>query len=468
MLKVLLVNHDNYYGIADVLRLFYSKVSEDRENNSVICPDAPDMTITSVVEGEVVTTTYGDMVISNNESDLAVKREVKRSLYELMTKITGETYPWGALTGIRPTIVAGEEATPEDMARKYMVRPDKAELAFRTYKEEESLLKLLPEDNLNIYIGVPFCPTRCEYCSFVAQEISHHLNRLSDYQAALAREIEIIAPKIDRPISSIYMGGGTPTVFSDEDMEKILTKIRESFPWNDSLEFTIEAGRPDTITERKLIAMKKAGVTRLCINPQTMNSETLAKLNRKHSADDVRNVYKMATELGFDVINMDLIAGLKYEDADELITSLKEIIKLDPANITIHTLYKKKNAAMSKTDVLDRANSRGDIDTNLSEAYRILDSYGYEPYYMYRQKDTGHGLENVGWAKKGTGCLYNVAMMSDKRNVLSFGAGSMSKRIFENNRLERCASIKDVSSYMRQVEDVATKKLEFYNMSGVE
>ena len=468
MVEVKLIGHENFYGLADVLRLFFTYISEDRENSRVFTNNGPDISIISEVKSGKVITTCEQFEIIRPSDEIGAKREVKRSLYELLVKITGQEYPWGCLTGIRPTLVAGEVKSPYEMSSKYHVREDKAKLAFQTQKKEEAILAEVREDSLNMYIGVPFCPTRCEYCSFVAQEISHHLKILGEYEKALERELELIGSKIRKPLASIYMGGGTPTVFEDKDMEAVLKAIRKYLPMDSNTEFTVEAGRPDTITHRKLVAMKEAGVNRICINPQTMNSETLSKLNRRHTAEDIIRVYKDAKELGFDVINMDLIAGLKYEEAEELIKSLDEVLKLNPANITIHTLYKKRNANMSKDVVLDTKNERGDIDTALVDAYKILAENGYEPYYMYRQKDTGHGLENVGFAKGDTANRYNVAMMSDKRNVISVGAGGMSKRIFDKGRLERCPTIKDVHSYIRSVDQVAAKKIDFFELDVID
>ena len=468
MLEVILKGHDNYYGISDVLRLFYDGISEDRANNRVVCLEADDLTIMSIVDGDSVIASCDDKEIRAVAGDIPVKREVKRTLYRLLVDITSRSFPWGCLTGIRPTLVAGEVGQAEKMAQMYLVRPDKAELAVKTYMEEQRILDTVPEESLCIYIGVPFCPSRCEYCSFVSSDISHHMGLLAEYEQALIKEISLVAPAVTSKISAVYMGGGTPTVFDDESMERILYKIRDLIAMDSDTEFTVEAGRPDTITKRKLTAMRKAGVNRLCINPQTMSDETLARLNRRHTSSDTVRTYHTARETGFDMINMDLIAGLKYEPSERLLESLDAVMDLDPANITVHTLYKKRRASMDKADVLDRNGSRGDIDTVLTKAYSLLEGRGYDPYYMYRQKDTGHGLENVGFAKPGTGCRYNVAMMSDRRDVLSFGAGAMSKRTFEGGRLERCPSIKDVIGYIKSVEEVADKKKRFFDINSIE
>ena len=471
MLKVILKGHDKYYGISDILRMFFGMISEDHDNSCVTAEDAPDLTLVNTLEndGRSVTTVNGK-TYSYDGPVLEIGREVKRSLYIALSDITGMKMPWGCLSGIRPTLVASEERSAEDLTKKYLVREDKAALGFETALEENRLLGVIPPEDLNIYVGVPFCPSRCSYCSFISQDISHHMKRLGEYGQALEKEIRTLAPFINRRISSLYMGGGTPTVFDDAQFESILDCIFSNLKIGDGCEVTIEAGRPDTITERKLDAMRSHGISRICINPQTMRDETLEKLGRRHSSADIIRAYVQASKRGFEVINMDLIAGLPHETGDDFVRSVMKLIELGPANITVHTLYKKRRATLSRETVLDRDDSRGDIDSAVSEGYRLLYEAGYHPYYLYRQKDTGHGLENTGFAKKGTECLYNVAMMSDARDVLSFGAGGMSKRCFEQeettskHRVERCPTVKDVLTYIERSDEAARRKAAFFEL----
>ena len=430
MIKVILKGHDKYYGIADVVRLFFPSPVEDRENSIVYCKSAPDI----VIENELLPTGVSVSRVGGKEYkyDGAAEeagREVKRSLYMALADITGIRPPWGCLTGIRPTLVAMETGSAEALTDKFLVRPDKARHAMETGKAEIDLLgKIAPED-INIYVGVPFCPSRCEYCSFVSSDISHHMGRLKDYKEHLIEEIKILSPKISRRIGTLYMGGGTPTVFDDGDFIELIDAIFENLSIDGDCEVTIEAGRPDTITTAKLKAMAEHGIKRICINPQTMNDQTLVRLNRRHSAQDTIRAIEEARGLGFDVINSDIIAGLKYETADDFIDTAGKLIDLDLANITVHTLYKKRRASMSLEDVLANDES-GDVDKAVTTVYEMLRQAGYKPYYMYKQKDTGHGLENTGFEKGNTPCLYNVAMMTDARDVLSFGAVGMSKRVF--------------------------------------
>ena len=471
MLEVKLKGHDKYYCVSDVVRLFYDDLCEDKDRGVVTAESGPDLVITCALEpdGRSVTSYDGRRFMPEGEP-LEAGREIRRSLYLALAEISGRTMPWGCLTGIRPTLVAYEEKTPESLIGRYYVSPDKAELACRTAEEELRLTELIPENDLNIYVGIPFCPTRCSYCSFISQDISHHMNRLTSYEEALESEIRLLAPRISRRVSSIYVGGGTPTVLPEAEFRSLLDCMYSEIAIDGNCEVTIEAGRPDTITEDKLLAMREHGITRICINPQTMNSDTLARLNRKHTAEDIVRIYEMAKAMGFESINMDLIAGLPYETAEDFTKSLGRVIKLDPANITIHTLYKKRRAELSKETVLDRTESRGSLADAVKGGYEMLYEAGYHPYYMYRQKDTGHGLENTGFAKGDTGCIYNVAMMTDMRDVLSFGAGSSSKRCFRQEgeeykrRVERCFTTKNAIEYIREYAKAAERKAEFFGL----
>ena len=474
MIRVLVKGHNGFYGLGDVLRLFYGAIKEDREKGIVWCETDEELTIISEADEKVHTYPEGQKEIWDKKFEekfgpqLDVKREIKRQLYYLLSEITGNNFPWGSLTGIRPTVVADEEKDAGLLVSKYLVRPDKAKLCMETYELEQKVLNSQGKDALNIYIGVTFCPTRCAYCSFISQDVGHHLDRLKDYADSLIKEMEITGPLL-KEVSSLYMGGGTPTVFSDEDFARVIRAIRKFIPLEKDAEITVEAGRPDTITEAKLDVLKECGIKRICINPQTLSDETLKKFNRKHTSKDFCDVFEMAKKKGFEVINTDLIAGLNDERPEELLESLEKLLQMKPENITIHTLYKKRRANLGRERVLggrsaaDGLVSQG-LDEVLSRAYQMLECKGYKPYYMYRQKDTSHGLENVGFALPGTECVYNVAMMSDRRDVLAMGAGSVSKRMFEKGRLERFAMPKDVLIYMRDLESNAEKRRIFYEL----
>ena len=468
MFEVILRGHEKYYGISDVVRMFFGVPEELKEEGKVVAPDGPDMSVINELLPDGRSVTYADGRSYEFEGGLLEPgREIKRSLYMALTDITSKKMPWGCLTGIRPTLVACEEEDSKALEDKYFVRSDKARLAFETSREEQRILLKVPENSLCVYVGIPFCPSRCEYCSFVSSDISCHMDRLINYEKALEREISIVSPSVKRPLSAVYVGGGTPTVLEEKEFSSLLDCIYSNLYISSGCEVTIEAGRPDTITDGKLLSMREHGITRICINPQTMRSETLLKLGRKHTAEDTVRVYEKAKDMGFDLINMDLIAGLPYEDTCEHVDSTKNLIELAPANITIHTLYKKRRARMSREQVMDP--ERMGLDESVARSYDLLREAGYHPYYMYRQKDTGHGLENTGFALGDTGSLYNVAMMSDCRDVLSFGAGGMSKRCFKQegemykHRVERCPTIKDALTYIERTEEMAEKKIGFFS-----
>ena len=452
MLKIKLFEHDNYYGLSDIARLFFGRCVEDRDENLILCPDGPDKEIIS----------DPDRSLSGNPG-MPLKRAVKVDLYRQLNLLTGLSFPWGSLTGIRPAIIACEESFDyRSLMEKYFVREDKARLACETARTE-SRISEEASNGLNIYVGVPFCPGRCEYCSFIAEDSTHHLARLGKYADALINEMSIISPYLKSSPVSVYMGGGTPTVFDEKDFGKVANAISRSFRVFSGTEFTVEAGRPDTITKGKLESMRRYGVSRICINPQSMRDETLRLLGRSHTASDTVKAYELSRSAGFKIINMDLIAGLKYETADDFLTSVRAVAGLSPENITIHTLYKKRRARISRDDVIS-GGDRGDVDSAVRTAYEILRESGYSPYYMYRQKDTELGLENVGFCKDGTYSIYNVAMMSSSCQVLSVGAGAMSKRTFPDGRFERCANVKDVSLYMKDPEAMARRKIEFFGL----
>ena len=352
MLEVILKGHDKYYGVSDVVRMFSGVPEELKDEGKVIVPEGPDaVLVNELLEDGRSVTYFGDKAYEFKGELLEPGREIKRSLYMALSNISKKNLPWGCLTGIRPTLVACEEESPKALEEKYFVRPDKARLAFETSREEQRILSKVPEESLCIYVGIPFCPSRCEYCSFVSSDISCHMDRLVNYEAALEREIELISKQIKRPIASLYVGGGTPTVLEEREFASLLDSIYSNLKISSGAEVTVEAGRPDTITTGKLEAMRDHGITRICINPQTMRSETLLRLGRKHTAEDTVRVYSKACEMGFDLINMDLIAGLPYEEPEEHVESTKRLIELAPANITVHTLYKKRRAAMSRDTV---------------------------------------------------------------------------------------------------------------------
>ncbi len=460
MPSVILIGHSFTYPISDVLHLFYSATPIVGE--SCITVGDPSVRIYSQLSDAGISTwtdgglRYTEMSFPGN---LPPNREVKRQLYAILNVLTGREYPWGSLTGIRPTQVARECLTEENLISQYFVSPQKAHLAVEATKGEDRVFSRLSADDLFLYIGIPFCPSRCAYCSFISEDAGNRSDLLSAYADAVLteirafREISCIKPR------AIYVGGGTPTVFPDDLFVRFYEDLFREFHKDREIEITVEAGRPDTITPRKLRLLKDLGVRRICLNPQTLSDVTLKNLSRKHTADDFYRAYACAKEIGFEVINTDLIAGLPGEDIGTFEHTLETILQLAPQNITVHALSLKRKAKYA-AEIPDSFGASAEAMIEFS--HRRLKESGYLPYYLYRQKSTAEGQENTGYAKPGTECEYNVAMMGDRHNILSFGAGSMSKRIFANGRLERCQTVRNPEEYIARAAEMARRKAEFF------
>ena len=374
------------------------------------------------------------------------KRYAKLAFYKVLSEVKG-TLPWGALTGIRPTKLAyGELAEGRDFNALFN------EMGVNDVKT--SLVKSILETQKGIYgnnggqdlfISIPFCPTKCDYCSFITAPITSTQSYVESYVESLVRETESIKPLLTN-LKSIYIGGGTPFVLG----EKHLQRIYESLSGLNAPEYTVEAGRPDVFTEEKLRLSKQFGVTRICVNPQSFNDSTLEKIGRKHTSQMTLNAYEMSKKFGFD-INLDLIAGLSDETVADFGKSLKTAISLDPENITVHTLSLKSGAKLKER--VRRLNVAG-ISDMIDLSDKLLSESGYLPYYMYRQKYQAGGLENVGWCKEGKECIYNIDVMEEIADNIAVGANAISKKLFGDDRIERCASPKDLPTYISKVDKI--------------
>ena len=338
--------HTFFYPISDILRLFTGKIPKESDGQ-VVCEGNegdPDITVISRVEEDIVETTIKgteERIFSKREGLLLpLNREVKRQLYFLLSGHFQKTFPWGSLTGIRPTQVARELSEEKEMTEIYGVREDKAHLAFLTKVNEDRILNASDPSALHVYIGIPFCPSRCSYCSFVAQEAPRKTALLPSYIDSVLSEMELVLPNIKASVETLYIGGGTPTVLPEDLFEKFISGVFSHPEFSHLSEVCVEAGRPDTITEKKLSVLLDHDVRRICINPQTLCDETLVRVGRKHSAQDFLDTYSMAKKMGFSVINTDLIAGLPEETYEEFCDSLCRIIELSPENITVHSQSK--------------------------------------------------------------------------------------------------------------------------------
>lgn len=474
---MILTGHDFIYPVSDVLKMFFG--SFHAEGNVVTAGDCGDPVIISRFNGGRITTSCstgnGIRTWQSGDENLPPKREVKRQLYLALSELTGTRFPWGSLTGIRPTLVAAEcgydSKTLEDL---YYVSEPKAKIAVETAKYENSLLDGIPRDSVHLFIGIPFCMTRCEYCSFPMAEYSKIKAMVPAYIDTLLSELDTFIPALSGRLGSIYIGGGTPTSMPEELFSKLIAKTGQLCRNSGKVEFTVEAGRPDSITLRNLDEMKNAGVNRLCINPQTFHEETLVRIGRRHSVKAIYEAFGMAAQIGFETVNMDLIAGLQGESSDDFKHSIAETIALSPDNITVHSLSLKRTSDLKRrlsldpgADVFGEFRKFGtDITQMLDHSYHALAGNGYKPYYMYRQKDTLGGHENIGYTTEGHSCTYNVVMMSDRHTVFGAGAKAMSKRVYPAEagvRIERFPNPADIGVYIKNRDELFRKKRDFFD-----
>ncbi len=407
-------------------------------------------------------------VYSDSEDRKKTKSALKRGVYELFAKHTGKELPWGTLTGIRPTKIPMamlEEGVSETdifnyMKEEYLASDEKINLSIDIAKREKEILKDIDYENgYSIYVGIPFCPTTCLYCSFTSNPIGKWKNRVDEYLDAMFKEIDYAAEAFkDKKLNTIYIGGGTPTSISAEQLDQLLTKLEESFDFTYMQEFTVEAGRPDSITKDKLETIKKHAVTRISINPQTMKQETLKLIGRHHTVEQIKEVFELARQTGFDNINMDIILGLPEEDEADVENTMKELTALKPDNITVHSLAVKRAARLNTEKELYKDYRMVNTDEMMNLTAEHCDKIGLKPYYLYRQKNMAGNLENVGYALEGKAGIYNILIMEEKQTIVAIGAGSTTKVVYGDGKIERADNVKDVELYMSRVEEMIERK----------
>lgn len=407
--------------------------------------------------------------------DRLLQKIMKLAFYKAAVEITGKNPVWGALTGIRPGKIVTrqlEMGVPADKAAKVLVKeyfasPEKAELCKDTAKAALRAKELLSEKDIALYIGIPFCPTRCAYCSFVSNSVEKSMKLIEPFLEALHKEIEESAKLVKElglNVISVYMGGGTPTTLTAEQMEKLLKKLGECFDLKNVREFTIEAGRPDTITPEKLRAIEKGGADRVSINPQTMSDEVLRAIGRRHSAAQVTEAYAQTRENTTCLVNMDLIAGLPADTAESFRDTVEKVLELNPENVTVHTLALKKGTkiTLEGTKIPDEK----EVGEMVDYSVKRLREEGYYPYYLYRQKFMSGGFENVGWCREGAESLYNILIMEELCTILALGGGASTKLVApETGHIERIFNPKYPLEYIQNIDSVNEKKkymAEFY------
>lgn len=396
------------------------------------------------------------------------KNQLKRELYQYLSEATGESPKWGILTGIRPVKLAGEliqqlgsrRAAEKCLEEEYLISREKRNLILDLYEYQQEQLGRPEKDSVGIYIGIPFCPTRCLYCSFTSNQSSPE--EIEKYLSALFHEIRFAGEAMKKDgifPESIYIGGGTPTSLTAEQLEKLLSLICETFDLTGLKEFTAEAGRPDTITFEKLDVLKTYGVGRISINPQSMHQRTLDLIGRSHTVEQTKDAFAMAHEAGIPIINADLIAGLPKETAEDFQESLNQVLDLGADNITLHTLAVKRSSRLKEMDENFHYRHPHLTEGMLRKAKEILTQRGYEPYYLYRQKHTAGNTENIGYCRNNSLSLYNVRIMEEAQSILALGAGGISKVYYpEENRLERVPNVSNYEIYIERIEEMLQRK----------
>lgn len=402
------------------------------------------------------------------------KNRLKRRLYRELSARTGKILPWGTLTGIRPTKIAmgklEDGLTAEEirafLQNEYLVGEEKSSLAVEiAFREKEILKNIDYEEGYSLYIGIPFCPTTCLYCSFTSYPMTKWEPRMGEYLDALFQEIDWTAERFrKKKLNTIYIGGGTPTSLSPELLDRLLKKICESFDFRDLQEFTVEGGRPDSITRRKLEVLKSYPVTRISINPQTMRQETLRRIGRRHTVEAIEEAFLLAREIGFDNINMDIILGLPEETPEDVEYTVRRIEALRPDSLTVHSLAVKRASRlkMEAEGTVVAGGTQEESEAMMAAAAAGAKRMGLYPYYLYRQKNMAGNLENVGFAAPEKAGIYNILIMEEKQSIVALGAGPVSKRIYPDGRIERSDNVKDVNLYMEKTGEMIERKEKLF------
>ena len=401
------------------------------------------------------------------------RRALQQSVYLAARQLLDREPAWGALAGVRPTKITTkhllEGGTPQSAERMlkdvYYVTPDRRKLAVACSQSTVKAVELLEPEDISLYVGIPFCPTRCTYCSFVSRTVGKKTELLEPYLNALLKEIEVtgaLLRKSGRRLRTIYIGGGTPSTLSTPQLERLMDAISGAFDLSRCLEFTVEGGRPDTLDEQKLRSIRDHGANRMSINPQTMENSVLRACGRPHKAEDILRAYHQAEEAGFEAINMDLIAGLPEDTVEGFCRSLQQVAALKPSNITVHTLALKKGADLfEKRQSLPTAQQ---VTEMVAYANKTLAERGYRPYYLYRQKYMSGSFENVGWSRDGLDCLYNIYMMEELHTILSLGGGGMNKVNLPDGTLRRFHNPKFPEQYIALIDRVLEQKRELFEL----
>ena len=477
-MKVVKLSHPNYeYDVHSLVKAFYAE-----DQVTVITPETKpeklaelepqvSLEIELAETGAKIRVGEEDFLWDAETENLAdgYKNGLKRFLYRTLSKVTGQKLPWGNLTGIRPTKIAygmldegrSDAEILDFMEQSHYVSEEKALLGIDIAKRERDLLKEIHyEGGYSLYIGIPFCPTTCLYCSFTSYPIAAFRRQVDAYVDAVIKEMDYVAENFkDKVLDTVYIGGGTPTTLEPEQLDRLITALKSKFDFSTVKEFTVEAGRADSITREKLEVLHRHQVSRISVNPQTMKQETLDIIGRRHTVQETEQAFKLARECGFDNINMDLIVGLPGEDKAMVEHTLEEVRRLAPDSLTVHSLAVKRAARLNmfkdKYQEISFENSAEIMKMTMDSAH----SMEMGPYYMYRQKNMAGNFENVGYSREGKAGIYNILIMEEKQSILAAGAGASTKFVFEHGeRIERVENVKDLKNYVERIDEMIERK----------
>lgn len=483
MIGVVLKGHDFKYEVSELIKLF---TSDFRFIDSRDCMMVVDNNIffhnDNVFSKTVYCENYQVILehvehrnlrgLSERERKKVIKETIKRSMFKILEKKFNITPPWGILTGIRPVKIVhslldenySDSLIREKLKVDYFISDEKIDLALDIAKRERKFIYPIDENKVSLYISIPFCPTRCYYCSFPANSLKQFGGLKPTYVAKLLEEVQGVAKLLEeqnKTIETLYIGGGTPTTLTPEEMDTLIKGLFETFDLSEIKEFTVEAGRPDTINREMLEVLKKNKVDRISINPQTMNDETLQKIGRAHSVQDIIDCFHLAREIGFDNINMDIILGLVDENLDMVRNTLEKIKELSPESLTVHTLAVKRTSKLKENLEDYELAQYEEMVKMINLAMEYAKDMGLNPYYMYRQKHMLGNLENIGYAKEGYECIYNIQIMEEKQSNYALGAGSITKFVYpDEDRIERVENVKNVEQYIDRVDEMIKRKYE--------
>ena len=471
-MKLTIIGHDDRYPVEQLQMALFPEGTEG-EATSTLHRGATWLTATTKIALDGRTVTASRRLKAVEETVRLRRQTLQQSFYLAAVQLLPYEPAWGALAGVRPTKISTKHMLQGGTAKSaskllkdvYYVTPERRELAIDGSISTVKAAGLLDPADVSLYVGIPFCPTRCTYCSFVSRSIGKRTELIDPYLEALLKEIEVtgrLLAESGRKVRTIYIGGGTPTTLSAPQMAKLLDTIRTSFDLSRCIEFTVEGGRPDTLDAEKLQTIFDHGADRMSINPQTMEDHVLRACGRPHKAADVVRAYGEAVDAGFKAINMDLIAGLPEDSVEGFKRSLDAVAALNPANITVHTLALKKGADLFERRV--NLPTAEEVTEMVAYANRKLRELGYKPYYLYRQKYMSGSFENVGWSKDNLDCLYNIYMMEEVHTILSLGGGGMNKVNLPGGKIERFHNPKFPEQYIEMLGSVLSQKEEMFEL----